>query len=155
MDSLHVVEIGNLALLVGNDGEADAGAGHLIDVVDPALVAAEGVGRQADELDAALGELGFQASERAEFGGADRRVVLGVREEDDPLVADELVEVNGAVGGVGLEVGGGRAQAKAERRTLTRSPSSLVLPTLKDYAPLRPRRGMGGPGGGITYGAGR
>lgn len=38
-----------------------------------------------------------------------------MREEDDPVVADELVEVNGAVGGLGLEVGGNAAEAETRR----------------------------------------
>lgn len=111
--SLHVVKVGNLALLVGNDGEVDLGAGDILDVVDPALVGAEGVGRETDQLDAALLELGLKAGHLAELGGADGSVVLGVGEEDDPAVANELVEVNGTLGGVSLEVGGNRAQAEA------------------------------------------
>jgi len=35
-----------------------------------------------------------------------------MREQDDPVVADELVEVDGALGGLGLEVGGLAAQAE-------------------------------------------
>ena len=35
-----------------------------------------------------------------------------MREEDDPFVADEFVEVDGAGGGVGLEVWGGGAEAE-------------------------------------------
>lgn len=110
---LHVVEVGNLALLVGNDGELDLGAGDILDVVDPALVAAEGVGGETDQLDAALLELGLKAGHLAELGGADGGVVLGVGEEDDPVVANKLVEVNGTRGGVSLEVGGNGAQAEA------------------------------------------
>lgn len=116
MECLHVVEVGNLALLVGNDGEFDLGAGDILDVVDPALVAAEGVGRETDELDAALLELGLKAGHLAELGGADGGVVLGVGEEDDPAVANELMEVNGTLGGVGLKVGGDGAQAEAALR---------------------------------------
>lgn len=71
-----------------------------------------GVGGQADELDAALGELGLKLGESAELGGADGGVVLGVGEEDDPVVADEVVEVDVAAGGLGLEVGGDGAEAE-------------------------------------------
>jgi len=35
-----------------------------------------------------------------------------VGEQDDPVVADELVEVNGTSGGDGLEVGGNTAEAE-------------------------------------------
>jgi hypothetical protein len=114
----HVVGVGDLALLVGDDGELDGAAGDLGDVLDPALVGADGVGREADELDAALGELGLELGDFAELGGADGRVVLGVREEDDPVVADELVEVDGAVGRLGLEVGRDGAEAEAGGWTL-------------------------------------
>jgi hypothetical protein len=76
-------------------------------------VAVEGVGRQADELDAALGELGLEAGHLAELGRAHGRVVLRVREENDPVVANELMEVDGALGRVGLEVGGNAAETEA------------------------------------------
>lgn len=110
--SLHIIQVGDLALLVGNDGEGNLGAGDLVDVLDPVTVTADGVGRQADQLDAALGELGLELGKSAELGGADRREVLRVREQDDPFVSNELVEVNWAVGGLGLEVGGDAAQAQ-------------------------------------------
>ena len=75
-------------------------------------MATQGVGRQADQLGTALGELGLELGKGAEFGGADRGVILGVGEEDDPFVTDKVVEVDGAIGGLGLEVGGNGAQAK-------------------------------------------
>lgn len=109
---LHVVGVGNLALLVTDDGEVQVAAADLVDVLDPAIVAVDGVGRKANELDAALGELGLELREGAQLGGADGRVVLGVGEENDPVVADELVEVNGTLGGLRLEVGRGRAEAQ-------------------------------------------
>jgi hypothetical protein len=77
---LHVIEVGNLALLVGDDGERDLGAGNLINVLDPSLVASEGVGGQADQLDTTLGEFRLKLSECTELGGADGSVVFGVGE---------------------------------------------------------------------------
>lgn len=112
---LHVVEQGNLALLVANDGESDVAASDLLDVVDPAIVGVDRVGRQTNQLDAALGELGLQLGKGAQLGGAHGREVLRVGEEDDPAVADKLVEVNGALGGFGLEVGGFGAQTEGSR----------------------------------------
>lgn len=88
-------------------------AGHLVDVLDPALVAAQRVGREAQKLDATLGELGLQPGELAELGGADRGVVLRVREEYKPLVADELMEINRTLGRISLKVRGDGAQAEA------------------------------------------
>ena len=112
---LHVVGKSELPLLVTNDGEAQLGAGDLIDVLDPAAVALDSVCAQADELDAPLGELGLELSEGTELGGADGGVVLGVGEEDDPAVANELVEVNGTTGGLSLEVGRDAAEAEGLR----------------------------------------
>ena len=112
---LHVVGKSDLPLLVTNDGEAELGAGDLINVLDPTTVALDSVCAQADELDTPLGELGLELSEGAELGGADGSVVLGVGEEDDPVVANELVEVNGTAGGLSLEVGGDAAEAEGLR----------------------------------------
>jgi hypothetical protein len=41
-------------------------------------------------------------------------VTHGVGEEDGPAVANVIVELDGTVGGVGLEVGGSGAETKAE-----------------------------------------
>jgi hypothetical protein len=112
---LHVVGKSDLPLLVANDGEAKLGPGDLIDVLDPATVALNSVCAQADELGVPLGELGLKLSESAELGGADGSVVLGVGEEDDPVVANELVEVNGTTGGLSLEVRRGGAEAEGLR----------------------------------------
>jgi len=72
----HVIEVGNLAYLVGNDGERHFRASNFIDILDPSLVAAEGVGRETDQLDAALGELGLELGEGTKLGGAYGCVVL-------------------------------------------------------------------------------
>jgi hypothetical protein len=108
----HVVGKSDFALLVADDGELQLGAGDLIDVLDPALMAVNGVGRETNELCATLGELRLELGESTELGSADRCVVLGVGEEDDPVVADELVEVDGTLCGLGLEVRGGAAQTE-------------------------------------------
>lgn len=89
------------------------GAGDILDVLDPALVAAKGVGREAQQLDATLGELRLETSELAQLGRANRSIVLGVGEENKPLVANVLVQVDGTIGGLGLEVRGDGAQTKA------------------------------------------
>lgn len=68
---------------------------------------------QTNELDTALGELGLQLGKGTELGGADGGEVIGVREEDGPLVADELVEADGTIGGLGIKVRGNRAQTEA------------------------------------------
>lgn len=109
---LHVVQVGDLPLLVADDWEGQLAAGDLVNVLDPAAVALNGVGREADQLHAALRELGLEFGEGTQLSGAHRGVVLWVGEEDNPLVANELVEVNGAIGGFGLEVGGNAAEAE-------------------------------------------
>lgn len=67
--------------------------------------------QQANELDASSVELRFEFGESTELGGADWGIVLWVREEDDPVVADEFVEVDWALGGLGLEIRSNTAQA--------------------------------------------
>lgn len=75
----------------------------------------DGVGGQPDQLYATLCEFGLEFCEGAQLGGADGGVVFGVGEEDDPVVADEVVEVDGAVGSFSLEVRGYGAEAEAAR----------------------------------------
>lgn len=117
----HVVLVGDLALGVGDDGELEVGASDLVDVLDPAVVGLDAVGAQTDELDTAGSELGLELGEGAQLGGADGGEVIGVGEEDGPLVADELVEVDGTVGGLGIEVRGNGAQTEAVNNVSTGS----------------------------------
>ena len=63
----HVVEVGYLAGFVPDDREAEAGAGDLINVLDPAVMAVDGVGGKADELDTTLGELGLEFGKGTKF----------------------------------------------------------------------------------------
>ena len=64
------------------------------------------VDRKADRLDVALVPFGLELGNGAEFGGADRSEVLGVRKENGPRVALPIVEGNAALSGVSGEVGG-------------------------------------------------
>jgi hypothetical protein len=86
---------------------------RLLDVLDPASMILDRVDADADDLDAALVELGLDPGHVAELGGADRGEILGVREHHRPAVAHPVVEADPALGGVGLEVGGGIAQTDA------------------------------------------
>ena len=92
----HVVGEGNLPLLVADDRESQLTARDLVDVLYPTAMALNSVGAQSDELDVALGELGLELREGTQLGGADRSVVLRVGEQDDPLVANEVVELDRA-----------------------------------------------------------
>ena len=58
----------------------------LLDVLRPALVLVEGVDGEADDLHPAAVELTLHLGHVAELGGADRREVLRMREQDSPRV---------------------------------------------------------------------
>lgn len=106
----HAIEVGNLAFLVGNDGELEVAARDLVDVLDPLVVRVDGVSGQADQFCAAASKLGLELCKGAELCGADGGLVGRVREQNSPLVANELVEVNRSGSGFGLEVGGSAAK---------------------------------------------
>lgn len=92
----HVVEVGNLALGVGDDGELQVGARHLVDILDPLVVRIDVVGAlvcvvsnvirprmssclssyQTDELDTASGKLGLELGKCTELGGANGGEVI-------------------------------------------------------------------------------
>lgn len=115
---LHVIRVGHLPLFVGHDGEIESVPTDLLDVIGPALMAIDSVGAQAQQLDAALVKLGLEASHLAQLSSADRGEVLGMGEEDNPAVTNILVQVDGALGGVGLKVGGDGTQAEARGRMM-------------------------------------
>lgn len=101
----HVVEQGDLALRVGDDGELQAAAGDLVDVPDPRAVGVAVVDAEPDQLGVSLGELRLELGKRPELGGAHGREVVRVREENAPAVlADVVVEGHLADGRVGCEV---------------------------------------------------
>ena len=55
----HVVQPGDLAVGVGDDGELEISAGNIVDILDPSVVGTKVVGGEADHLDAAAGEVEF------------------------------------------------------------------------------------------------
>ncbi len=77
-------------------------------------MAVDGVGRQSNQLDASSRELGLHFGKRPQLSGAHGGEFFGVAEEDEPFVADELVEVDRTLGRFGLEIGGNGAQAKTK-----------------------------------------
>lgn len=83
---------------------------------------------QAQHLDAALGEFVLELGGVAQFGGADRGEVLGVAEQHRPGSFDEIVEVDGALGGFESEVRGGIANQDCHGR--------LPLPALSQVCCL-------------------
>jgi hypothetical protein len=107
----HVVGLGYGPVLVGDEREVQLHPLRRLDVAGPRFVIADAIDAQAEDLDAALVELGLQLGHGTELGRADRREVLGVAEEDGPVIADPLVEADLALGGRGGEIGGGVAQS--------------------------------------------
>ena len=61
---------------------------------------------KTNHLDIALLKFVLQGSKGTKLRGANRCEVRGVGEEDGPAVADELVEVNVAMCGLGCEIRG-------------------------------------------------
>lgn len=110
---IHIIEIRHLPLLIADDGKAQSAARDLIDILDPAAMALDRVGREPDELDLASTELGLELGEGSQLRRADGRVIFRVRKEHDPLVTDELVEINRSRRRLGLEVGRDGSQAEA------------------------------------------
>lgn len=80
------------------------------------------VGRQTDQFDTSLGELGLKLCKSAQFGGADWCIILRVRNQDGPLIANPFVEIDWSCCSFRIEIGGDGAQAKSAR--LVRFPAS-------------------------------
>ena len=59
---------------------------------------------ESDDLAAAPLELGFQARHVAKLGRADRREVLGMREQHGPAIVDPVMKVDCSLGGLDGEV---------------------------------------------------
>lgn len=88
-------------------------ARNLIDILNPALMATACVGGQTDQLNTSFGELRLELGEGTELSGADWGEILRVREENNPAITNELMEVDGTFGSLGLEVRGDRSQTEA------------------------------------------
>src|SRR5262245_55681202 len=77
----------------------------LLDVLGPSLMVADRIDAETDDLAVPLVELRLQTRHVAELRGTDRCEVLGMGKKDGPPVTDPLVEVDGALRGLGGEVG--------------------------------------------------
>ena len=100
----HAVELRHLEFGVADHRVVGREALRLGDVGRPALVVVDRIDAEADDLDAALVEFGLQRRHAPEFGGADRREILGVREKHAPAVAEPFVKADFSFGGVRLEI---------------------------------------------------
>ena len=136
----HVVEEGDLSLLIPNNGKSQVTSADFVDVLDPSTMTLDCVCRQANELDAAFCELGLEFGEGAELGSADWSVVFRVREEDDPIVTNEIVEVDGTIGRISVEIRSDTAETQTDEQVSYKSterccPSRL---TPQDVHPWNP-----------------
>ncbi|MCY1539133.1 hypothetical protein D9M68_747050 [compost metagenome] len=107
----HVVQLGDLAVFVGQDREVHLGGLRIVDVVDPARVRIGVVHRQRQHLYVALGEFVGQFGGIAQLGGADRCEIGRMRKQDTPAVTQILMEAYRPSRGFLFEIGGGIAQA--------------------------------------------
>jgi hypothetical protein len=109
---LHVVEIRDFAFFVRNNREGQVASRDLINILDPSHMAFNRVRREADQLDTTFRELGFELCEGTKLCCAYWRVVLRMREENDPIVADELMEVDLPLRSFGVKVGRDAAETE-------------------------------------------
>ena len=118
--SLHVIGQSHFALLVTNDGKGEVATRNLVDILDPASMGLDGIGRETNQLDTTLLELRLQLCESTELGRAHGGVVFGMGEQNDPAITNKLVEVDWTSGGFGLEVGCSGAQAETMKAWLAK-----------------------------------
>ena len=88
----HPIEFGHAPVLIADQGEVEGDALGFLDILGPAPMITDGIHRQAENLHITLVEKRLQLGQHAQFGGADRREVLGVGEEDAPSVSHPLME---------------------------------------------------------------
>ena len=94
-------------------------------------VVVDRIDAEADDLDVALVELGLDLGHVAEFGRADRREVLRVREEHAPGIADPVVEADAPFRGLGLEIRRDVADLECHENLLRKpapSPNGKYIP---------------------------
>jgi len=63
----HVVQVGDFAVLIGDDREGQMAACNFVDILNPSLVGIQSVGTQSNELNTSLGELRFKFGKGAEL----------------------------------------------------------------------------------------
>jgi hypothetical protein len=97
----HAVEIGDTQIRISDHRKLYLGALRLLDVVLPCNVVIDRVDRQPDHLDAALFKFALELRGGAKLSGADRGIVLGMREQHAPGVCEPRVQVDFPNGGMG------------------------------------------------------
>src|SRR5688572_15708983 len=79
---------------------------RVLDVLRPLLVVTQPIHADPEDLAIALVELRLDPRHIAELGGADRREVFRVREQNRPTIADPFVEIDRTLCRVSREVRG-------------------------------------------------
>ena len=115
----HAPGLGDLEIGVADHRIVRREALRLLDVGRPARVPVDRIDAQADDLDVALFEFGFDLGHVAKLGGADRGEVLGVREQDGPGIADPVVKFDFAFRRLRLEIRRRVANRESHRNLLT------------------------------------
>src|SRR5450755_812039 len=100
----HAVEIGDTQIRISDHRKLYLGALRLLDVALPCNVVIDRVDRQPDHLDAALFKFALELRGGAKLSGADRGIVLGMREQHAPGVSEPRVQVDFPNGGIRFEI---------------------------------------------------
>src|SRR3972149_3945413 len=136
---------------VADHGAVRRNALRVLDVLRPLCVPVHGIDAQTDDLDPALVELGLDPCHIAELGGADRREVLGMREQNAPGIAEPFMEADTTLRRIGLEIRCGFAKLEGHHNSPSpvggsaslelRSPQSIQIgcfaPTPQSSPPER------------------
>lgn len=80
----HAIRVGHLAVGAGEHGKIQCLALRFLDIALPARTAVDRIDRQADRPDVALVPFRLEAGYLGQFGGADRRIVPRVAEQNIP-----------------------------------------------------------------------
>ena len=119
----HVVEVSNFARFVGNDRESQIAARNLVDILDPFLMRVQSIGTQSNKFDSTFLEFRLEFGKGAELersvqkqagksnlGSAHGSEVLGVGEQDNPSVSNEIMELDVSLSSIRLEIRGRATQ---------------------------------------------
>ncbi|MNL53853.1 hypothetical protein D3C87_1771340 [compost metagenome] len=100
----HAVELRHVVVDIGDHRKVRLCPLRFRDVADPAGMAVERIDGEPDDLYPAPVEFRLDLGHVAEFGGADWREILRMREQDGPGIADPVMELDRAFRGFRLEI---------------------------------------------------
>ena len=101
----HSIEIGDFTIRVRDQRKVESmtlGFGY---VACPGAVVFEWINAETDHFNAAFVEFRFQAGNLTKFRCANRSEIRRVREQHRPVVTHPFMELERAIGCVGLEIG--------------------------------------------------